>query len=334
MKSATQGSPTSYVDQLRQALPKAAFEPDGSKLVWMVFHLGIVLGSYVIAAGISRPIWILAPAIVAGHSLACIAFYVHDLSHGAVLRARLPQRASELIFLGLLLIAPTVWRRVHNQTHHAAYNTPNDPDRLFFVDESSPAKAWYVRLFFPNAETLPWNPLMLTAFIPYIVRNTVAGILPANVRPPLVPARARFKPGDSFIILLELIALAALQFGLFLVTGRHFWRYLAMSILANAFASMVVMSYVFTNHFLNPIDHDPDPMSGTTSVIVPKWLDRIHANFSYHTEHHIFPSMNSDYYPMVSQILEEKHAETYHRIPILEAWRRLWRNRPFVKRPH
>ena len=62
------------------------------------------------------------------------------------------------------------------------------------------------------------------------------------------------------------------------------------------------MMYVFTNHFLNPID-ETDPLTATTSVIVPRWLDLLHCHFSFHTEHHLLPRMNSRYYPHLSNLL-------------------------------
>jgi fatty acid desaturase len=67
-----------------------------------------------------------------------------------------------------------------------------------------------------------------------------------------------------------------------------------------------------------------DPLLGSTSVDVPPLLDRLHSNFSYHTEHHLFPSMSSDYYPLVSKILQERFPERYHRLSYREAWRKLW----------
>ncbi|MEB3219939.1 MAG: fatty acid desaturase, partial [Nostocales cyanobacterium 94392] len=42
---------------------------------------------------------------------------------------------------------------------------------------------------------------------------------------------------------------------------------------------------------------------------------------SYHTEHHVFPTINSDYYPLVQQLLIEKFPEKLNLIPIQEAWR-------------
>jgi fatty acid desaturase len=63
----------------------------------------------------------------------------------------------------------------------------------------------------------------------------------------------------------------------------------------------------------------------TTSVVVYRIFDRLHLNFSYHTEHHLFPGMNSDYYPKVSQLLTERYGNRYNRIRFGDAWNRLWK---------
>ena len=55
-------------------------------------------------------------------------------------------------------------------------------------------------------------------------------------------------------------------------------------------ASSVVMGYIFTNHLPNPLCEHSDPLIGSTSVIVPRWIDWLHVNFSYHTEHYVFPA--------------------------------------------
>ncbi|MEO5957729.1 MAG: fatty acid desaturase, partial [Opitutaceae bacterium] len=168
---------------------------------------------------------------------------------------------------------------------------------------------------------------------PYIVRNTVAALLPASWKPAVVPRRADFQPGDAARIAGELAVIAALQAGLFLLTGGRVLPYLIMAVGTQCLTSSVTMTYIFTNHFINPLSHEPDPIMGTTSVIVPVWIDRFHSNFSYHTEHHMFPALNSDYYPALSRELRKIYPATYRRIPIVEAWRRLWGNRVFMERP-
>jgi fatty acid desaturase len=319
--------------RIRAALPAAAFQPDPSKLVGMGLHTVIFFAAHAAVARLGLSGWLVVPIAIAAASLSCIGFHTHDLAHGSILRPGRAQRLAELFFWGLLMIAPTVWRRVHNQSHHVHYNTSADPDRRFLAEEACPATRWYVRLLYPNAEVFPWNPLVFVHFVPYVVRNTFAALLPARWKPAVVPNRPDYAPRETAVIVVELLALASLQAGLFLLTGGRLVPYLIMAAGTQCVTSCITMSYIFTNHFINPLTAEPDPIQGTTSVIVPRWLDRLHANFSYHTEHHLFPGLNSDYYPALSRILAGAYPDSYHRIPIRAAWRRLWRNQPFAERP-
>ena len=66
-----------------------------------------------------------------------------------------------------------------------------------------------------------------------------------------------------------------------------------------------------------------DPLVNSLSLRVPKLFDMLHLNFSYHTEHHVFPGMNSDYYPLVQALLREHYPERFNLLDAEEAWRLL-----------
>jgi fatty acid desaturase len=40
-------------------------------------------------------------------------------------------------------------------------------------------------------------------------------------------------------------------------------------------------------------------------------------------EHHLFPGLNSDYYPLLRQLLIARHGERYQLLPAGKAWRLL-----------
>lgn len=321
------------ITRIKAGLPPAAYRVAPGKLPVIFLHAGIAAAGFWLAgrAGISG--WLLPLALVAGHSLGCLGFLAHDLAHGSVVRHRPTALVLERICWGLVLISATVWRRVHNQSHHAHFNTVLDPDRMFLADERRAATVWYVRIFYPNAETFPWNPLVLLHLVAYVGRNTITSLLPGKSKLPVVPAKAAVQSGDRRAIFADLAVIAGLQVLLWLLTGRQSAVYAAMLAATYAVTSALSMAYIFTNHFTDPLHHEPDLLHGTTSVIVPAWLDRLHSNFSYHTEHHLFPGLNSDYYPVVSVHLAKAFPGSYSRIPILEAWRRLGRNALFVPPP-
>lgn len=63
--------------------------------------------------------------------------------------------------------------------------------------------------------------------------------------------------------------------------------------------NFIVIAYIATNHLLNPLLQEDDPIAGSLTVTTWRVIDILHLNFSYHTGHHIFPAMNPKYAPHV-----------------------------------
>ena len=76
-------------------------------------------------------------------------------------------------------------------------------------------------------------------------------------------------------------------------------------------ANCMVMIYIFTNHLLRPLTEKHSSLDGTMSVTTLKLIDRLHFHFSHHIEHHLFPSMGSNNYPLVRKILLEITGDRY-----------------------
>ena len=98
-------------------------------------------------------------------------------------------------------------------------------------------------------------------------------------------------------------------------------------------ASSMVMSYIATNHFLNALTDINDPLVNTLSVTGPRWLERLHLQFGYHVEHHIFPMMSGRYAPIVRDVLVRLYGERYLTLPHTQALRLLYA-RPKVHDSH
>ena len=84
------------------------------------------------------------------------------------------------------------------------------------------------------------------------------------------------------------------------------------------------MCYISTNHRLNPLVPVNDPLANSLTVTVPKWMDILHFNFSYHTEHHLFPGINPKYYGLVKKEILRLYPERYHEMPLIDALKLLW----------
>jgi fatty acid desaturase len=163
-----------------------------------------------------------------------------------------------------------------------------------------------------------------------VLKQTLGALFPAGPVALLIPAPCPFSRGQRLRIAGELLLIAGFQYGLFVLAGRGI-AYVFVGPLAVAWASVFIMLYVFTNHFANAVLDRADPLAGTTSVIVSPLLDWLHLNFSFHTEHHLFPAMDSRFLPLVSRLLQEHFSARYQRVPIAVAWRRAWQRAAFAE---
>lgn len=299
--------------------------------LWRMFaHIFIIMCGYFACRGTASIPIMAITALIIGHSLACIGFLVHELAHNGIVRSRLPRYCLEVFFFGLNFIPATMWQRVHNQTHHLHTNTLNDPDRKFFKSEESLLTRWYSRMLYPQQRAIHWSPLVFFHFVAYVIRNTIAAFYPNSMNPALVPFKPPYTLRLRTKIFAEVAFIVALQVGIFHLVGARWDIYLWVSPVAILITSSIVNTYVFTQHFSNPIGEFTDPLAASTSVIVPSLFDRVHSNFSYHTEHHCFPHMNSDFYPQLSVLLQQQYPDRYHRVPIGKAWRSLWQGEEFM----
>jgi len=318
-----------YVRALRPHLPAEAFRAQPRKLLVITVHSAIFLAGVLAITQIQAWQWRLPLALIAGHSLACLAFLGHDLSHGSVVRSRRLVYALELWVWGLRLMPPTVWRRVHNQVHHAHSNTPLDCDRRALAPEASLWVRAIGKSITPYGNPVRWNPLLVVAFVGYTAGQVVTAFLPGRRWDEPGPYRVPYRWRQRAWIAMELLVIAAMQAGLLALARFDLATYLWCAAAPLVVSSAITMAYIFTNHHSNVITESEDTLLGSTSVVVPRWIDGLHSHFSYHTEHHLFPGMNSDHYPRVSRLLQEKFPDRYQRVSFGDVWRRLWRL-PFV----
>lgn len=322
-----------YIAVLRPLLPAEAFEPEPRHVIRIFAHLAVILCGYVVLRGTDQWWVAVLAALIIGHSQACLVFLAHGLTHNAILKNGRPKRALELVAWGLNVIPPTLWLRVHNQTHHVETNTLRDTDRTYRPSESTMATWLYTRLFFPNRQTPLHHPFVLFHFITYILRHLVAVLLPGATKPSIVTFKPNYTPELRRQIIVEVALIVAFQIALWYFLGGNWWRYVLAVPVPLLVASSVAMTYIFTNHFLNPLCERVDPLVVCTSVSVPRVFDWLHDYMSFHTEHHLFPGVNPRFYPLVSTLLLEHFPERYNRLTMAEAWRRLWLHDEFIGEP-
>lgn len=307
-----------YVRTLRPKLPPEAFRPCPHAYLRIGVHFGIVIAGFV-ALRATTAIWWPLIALVIGSSMAALAFLAHDLSHRTIVTHRYLLYSTELVLWALVFMPATLWRRLHH-AHHVHLTSNGDPDRAFLTSDRGLPAVITAALLFPN-RVFRYNPLCLLHFLLYPIRQFIAALFFSG-KPSFVTSRPNYSARDKVRILLEILFIVAIQ-GLiaYLVHGAYVWA----SIVPNVIVSAVVSWYFFTNHCLRRFHNGDDVLAATTSVTVPRVCNILHSNFSYHTEHHLFPAMNSKYYPLVSTLLKAHFPDHYHRVPMATAWSALWR---------
>ena len=319
-----------YAKKLRPLLPAEAFAPDPSKLVILFINLAILILGWAIASHLDRwslyLLWLYLPlAMVMGNSVIVLLFSSHNLMHGSVIRNSQLMRVISLLGLTMLWMPPTLWKAVHNREHHNKTNSLADPDRNYLYAQPETWGKWIQNLFVPSAEVNPiWLTVgMATAWGVHTFRNLTSVLLFNNESVDYVPAAFKVSAKDRraiageflVILMLHLSILVYLQFDLLKLVLSYF---LPIGI---GYAGLIF--YIYTNHMLSRMTTVNDPLINSLSIRVPKLFDQLHLNFSYHTEHHIFPGINSDYYPLVQELLKTHYPERLNVLDAGDAWRLL-----------
>lgn len=302
-----------YAAKVISHLPKEAFKPVPTRLWGGLALLLLVTVPVTLIARNDLPLVAsLALSVLIGTGLGGLGFLGHEILHGSVVKIAWLRDLLGGIAFAQFLLGPKLWRKWHNVEHHAhTQEEHTDPDAMGTMEQffRRPALRFLYRL-------PPWVRSLIT-FIAFLGFFTVFCMLM------LKRYYSSFRPRDRVIVLAQLAAPILLWTGLLAVLGPAKWvfAYLVPVMLAN----FLVISYISTNHQLNPLTELNDPLANSLSVIVPRWMDVLHLNFSHHAEHHLFPGMNPKWAPLVREQLRLQFPDRYHEMPFGQALLSLWR---------
>lgn len=310
-----------YRQQIRKALPDHIFRPDFVNLLWFPVHFAIIgAGFYVLANHFSWWAGILVSLMI-GHSMACLGFIAHDISHGGSVKNLFWRDTLALIGFSWLGISPLLWRKWHNSDHHNNTQIKGvDPDHLFMLEDHKN------------------NPILKFLYLIHpVLRNIIIfgsftfRMSQQQIRMLIVYLR------DKETILVEktcMLAQAALGIGLWVgITWSlgpqvFWWGYVGALLVGNAIA----ISYIATNHFLNPLADENDILGTSLTVTLPrglKWLDPWHQYFGAHVAHHLFPTVSGRHTRLIEDKAREIFPDRYHSMTIFKALQMLWKT-PWV----
>ncbi len=319
-----------YAKKLRPLLPVEAFVPDPSKLVILCINLTILILGWAIAARLDRwplyLLWLYLPlAVVMGNSVIVLLFSCHNIMHNSVIKNSRLMHVISLLGLTMMWMPPTLWKAVHNGEHHNKTNSLADPDRNYLYEQPKTWGKWIQNLFVPSLEV---NPIcltvgMTTAWGICTFRNLTSVLLFNRKSVDYVPAAFTLSAKKRIVIAGELLVMLLIHLMIF-----TYLQFSPLKLVLSYFIPLGIgyagfMFYIYTNHMLCRMTSVNDPLINSLSLRVPKIFDKLHLNFSYHTEHHIFPGMNSDYYPMVQELLKAHYPERMNLLNAGDAWRLL-----------
>jgi len=301
-----------YAQELRRRLPPHFFQPVPHRALWILPYAAIAIaGTLLIALGDLSLLGKVGVGVVIGLVYGSLGFLGHEILHGGVVRQAWLRDLLGGICMMPAAIAPMLWRQWHNVEHHG--NTQiigEDPDASATLEQYH--KRRDLRFLY---RLVPVKSILFFALLS--VWLSVHALIVLKQTLPQLRGRPRL------LLIAETLAAASFWVGLGFVLGwgNFPFFYLIPALVGN----FVVMAYIATNHMLNPLLEDDDPLMGSLTVSVPNVLDVIHSNFSHHTEHHIFPAMSAKYIPEVKRLIKELWPDRYHEMPLWHALGALWR---------
>ncbi|WP_017727719.1 fatty acid desaturase family protein [Halalkalibacterium ligniniphilum] len=302
-----------YAARISPHLPKKAFKPVPARLWGGLAYLLVVIGGFLSIGLLELNVFFtICISMILGASFAAMGFLGHEILHGTVVRKPWLRDLLGAIAFWPLTTGPRLWRKWHNLTHHVhTQDEELDPDAWPTLERISkkPFLRWIYRLphsfraFFSFASlTIQFSAHSMKMFLIYL---------------------KEFNPKKRPAIFIEAMLPWATWIGLLVWVGPLKWLF--MFLLPLLIANLIVMGYISTNHRLNPVVEVNDPLANSLTVTVPKWVNVLHFNFSYHTEHHLFPGISSKYYPLVKEQIKQKWPERYHEMPLGRALVALWK---------
>jgi fatty acid desaturase len=260
-----------------------------------------------------------------GNSIVILLFSTHDLMHGSVIKKNRLSYVISFLGLSMLFMPPTQWKTLHCFVHHNNTNSLVDPDRNYLYTQPETWGKWIQNLFVPSIEVnLFWFAIGMTgSWFVHNFRNLTSVLFFNNRSVNYVPAAFTVSKKDRLVIALECLGILAIHLSILAYLGFEPLKITLGYILPIAIGHAGAMFYIYTNHMVCRMTSVNDPLINSLSLRVPKIFDRLHLNFSYHTEHHIFPSLNSDYYPLVQELIQTHYPGRMNLVSAGEAWQLL-----------
>lgn len=283
---------------LKRAMPPEAFKPQPLRGVRALCMAGFAVACGFTIVFTDFPWFIdLLLSLLIGECMTSVLLCAHESMHGAVFESRWARSVLAWAGFAPLLITPGLWHAWHNRAHHRGANQPEyDPDTLASMEQFR--GSWTTRI---RAYLSPGSGHWISC-LGYFSLFTLEGqfyLWVASGEPPLSDRTTI----DRTKLRLTSTLLIACWLALAISMGplNTLW----VLVIPISIANLILMAYVSTQHWLRPQVEEDDPFCSAMSVHVPKFVDWLHFEFSYHQEHHIFPNLSGRYAPLLREKLYE-----------------------------
>lgn len=309
--------PVYYQRELRSSLPEEVFKRYPSRVIWLFVHLSIigVCGYFITSDSVFFLIKLIL-AMIIGNSLGTMGFLGHEILHGTVVRGH-----KLMLFLGGICmlhwgLPPHVWINWHNRTHHVHTNKWfKDPDCFGPVEMYKKSK-WirFMEKLTPGSGTKRSYLFLFYWFTLHTAYNIY--YLPKAFR-----YERNRKFGKAYFAVVHLLW-GTLAF----ILSSNLIEFLSLFFIPIMVSNFIMMSYVATNHFINPsTNHVSDPLINSLTVRSRRWIEYLHLNNNFHVEHHLFPDINPSQATYVAEELKKRWPQKYQEMGHGEALKNVYK---------
>lgn len=260
-------------------------------------------GLFYTIAFLDLPFYVdIALALCLGNLYGIMMFHGHEIGHGAIVKSPTLQRILMYPLLAAFCLPPRFWQMWHNRAHHNFTNKPDlDPDNFgsLVQYEKDGAGGRFALKLAPGSNHILSFFYMLTFF--FGQGQHVLWMKSRKLPTFEGAALGRFKI-ESLLLIAGWIAL-----GVWIGPYNSLFAIIIPFVFSNA----MLLSYIMTNHMLNPLSEERDSLTTSLGLKSPWIVDFMHLNFSHHIEHHIFPSVATHKLPAARAAVRETFPADY-----------------------
>lgn len=305
-----------YAREVKGDLPKDILKPNPARLGYY-FSFYAVFGASAYALKSFELAWYFKTVLglVMGTCLGCTAFLAHEILHGSVVRNKHLQNLLGFVGFAPFMISPTFWRFWHNRLHHGyTQKIIQDPDAFPTMRIFKQSK--YIQRMFKFTPGSGYMRSYAYFFFWFTFHNVMNQVY-LRFRNRIFDELNHSLSSIEFI----LQAMMMISFAYFMGVENLVYA----SVIPFMVMNYLLMSYISTNHNVNPLTKDNDPLANSLTVTNHPVLEFLHLNFGYHIEHHLFPTMSPAHAKKVYKVLTEKYGDDYKQMSKAEAMKLLYK---------